>query len=185
MKKRILSFDPGTTNTGVAVTEIDTDTGKSKVLMNTMLGSPIKNLAHNLYPQVKAFTAEVDGLVKTWKPNGLIAERFQARGLLGASAECISVMLGIMIERYDIPIKFVTAATWKNAFNRRIKGSKAGDLKNLYKICMTVPHQLDAVLLGLYALEVGTKIIPQYSLTSLILQVEKTSQTKLIRRKTR
>jgi hypothetical protein len=58
-------------------------------------------------------------------------------------------MLGIMMKISGIHLTLITAAQWKNAFN------KIQDLKELYKemksSCRMEPHPIDAVCMSLYS----------------------------------
>jgi hypothetical protein len=81
-------------------------------------------------------------------------------------------------------IKVIPAATWKNAVKR------AGiDLKAEYKRVRVTPHQLDAVLIGLYIgfRGYGRKDFGDVDLPaiwdSILDQVELTSTNRLINRK--
>lgn len=169
---------------GLAVTEMNIETGKVKVVFNTKMQNTITQLTSGMAAQAQAFREELDSYVRKYNPAGLIAERFQARGLMGTTSECVTLMMGIVYERYGFPIKFITAATWKNDFNQRIAHT-GKDLKDLYKWTKVEPHQLDAALISIYGLEVGARTPAVYKLKKLILGIEDTSAIRLINRKTR
>ena len=90
-------------------------------------------------------------------------------------------MLGIisMITVPLLPTRLVTASTWKNAFNRRHQC----DLREIYPTVCTEPHPFDASLIGVWALETGLKHPLDYSVKSIIRQVEQSSLVPLKVRK--
>lgn len=148
---RILSLDPGTTNYGLSILSIQN--GKL-VLEGTKL---VKNRVRDMKKpeaQYKAYKAE---LRKLGKFDLVVAERFQARGNKGPTIECISLMLGALLELYPGKTLFLTASTWKNRLNRSF------DLKDYYEYLKTqqshirpvsarkTVHELDSSLMGLYA----------------------------------
>jgi hypothetical protein len=175
--KRILSLDPGSKNTGIAIVAINKN--KTQVVANSILTNPLYDLTKFLQ-QREIFREEIDNWIQTYKPNGIIIERFQARGLLGSLGELVSIMIGIISERYSLPIKLVTASTWKNQWNRKFLDYPLDDL---YKKCKITPHQLDAILIGRFGLELGLKIELKDVIIEIIKQSEQTSLIPLIKRK--
>lgn len=176
----VLSLDPGSRNMGIAATQIDLQTGRAAIIANAVMTNPIHDLTQDkLEHQRDAFVWELNQWVTLFDPNAIVAERFQSRGLKGSLVECVNLMLGTIMGHYaDRSVKLLTAATWKNKFQR----AHAVDLKELYKICGAQPHQLDATLIGLWALEKGLSPFP-HSVNSVLASVERTSLVRLSQRK--
>ena len=145
---RVMSFDPGSRNMGIAC--VGMKDNRLGVLANSVMTNPINDLV-NFNAIRPAFFEEVDRWFAAYKPQAIIAERFQTRGLGGPLIEMVSVMLGMLAGRYNVPVLFITAATWKNDYQRRYNI----DLKETYKEILIQPHQLDACLIGCYGIEVG------------------------------
>lgn len=185
MKKRILGLDPGLTNFGIALTELDLETCQVRVVRNSMLRNPVRDLKGGLRAQQRRFFKEINYWVERGRVDGIVAERFQARGLRGNTGECVTFMLGLLSAQIQKPLKLVTAATWKNPLNRRLRETEFEDLKQLYKWTKVQPHQLDATFISIYGYEQGTGICPQYDLQELVLEIEERSATRLIRRRNR
>jgi len=137
-KVRVLAFDPGSRNMGV------------EIIANSIMTHPINDLVRfgELRP---LFFAEVDLWIAKYRPRAIVAERFQTRGLMGPLIEQVSIMLGLLAGRYNLPIKFITAATWKNKYQDRYRC----DLKVIYKEVCVEAHPFDACLIGAYGLEAG------------------------------
>lgn len=178
-KIRILSLDPGSRNMGVAVVGL-TKSNQVKVLANSIMTNPLHDLKGSMKEQLELFRKELDEWVSIYKPKGIIMERFQARSAGGPLIELVCLMLGIVLERYNLSIRFIPAAQWKNAFNRRFNEY---ELNTIYKYCKTTPHQLDAILIGCYGLQLGSRDLIKYSPDSIIKQAALTSRLKLINRK--
>lgn len=175
--KRILALDPGSKNTGISVVAMHNN--KTQVIANSILTNPLHDLTKFL-EQREIFRKEIDSWIQTYNPNGIIIERFLSRGLLGSLGEIVSIMIGIISERYSLPIKLITASTWKNQWNRKFSEYP---LDELYKQCKITPHQLDAILIGRFGLELGLKIELKDIIPDIIKQSEQTSLIPLIRRK--
>ena len=141
---RILSFDPGSVNMGISIVEI---VDRPRVLCSAVLENPVSDIT-NLSNQRILFVSEVQAWIKRFKPQAIIAERFQSRGLRGTTIECVSMMLG-MLSMMNLPFTFITASTWKNQYQRRF----AVDLREVYKEIAVVPHILDSALIGCFGLE--------------------------------
>lgn len=179
--KRVLAMDPGSSNMGIAVVAVN-DIGNVKVMANSIVTNPVYDLTI-FGPQRDKFLAEIDRWVSLYKPNGFIIERFQTRGLLGPLVEYVSTMIGLIAGRYpEIPIKLVTAATWKNEFHRRFETCTLDDL---YKESRTTPHQLDACYMGVFALEKGLQRTFNYDPIRVMHSAEDSSCVRLINRKSR
>jgi hypothetical protein len=152
MKKYItvLACDPGTANFAYAVTRIRIKQPfRFKILESGMIQNPIRDLTGLLADQTKAFEDEIHGLIEQYGVDVIIAERFMNRGRNGNTGELVSFMLGIMMKIPDTHLTLITAAQWKNAFN------KLQDLKELYKEmkqrCRMEPHPIDAVCMSIYS----------------------------------
>lgn len=178
--KRVLAFDPGSRNMGVSVVAVN-EKGKVGVLANAILTNPIYDLT-KFGPQRDMFLTEVARWVDLYQPNGIIAERFQTRGgsSMGPLIECVSMMNGLMAGRYNLPVKYITAATWKNEFHRRFQECT---LDELYRVCRTPPHQLDCSFIGLYGLEAGLGQYLDYQPMDIVKMVEDSSRMPLINKR--
>lgn len=170
----ILGADPGTANFGIAL--VGESKGRPVVLANSMLMTPMTNLME-YNAQRKAFMDEYGAWVGQGA-NALILERFQTRGLLGPLVETVSCMIGA-VGQFGLPVKAVIASQWKTAFKRRF----GVDLKDLYSEVLVQPHQLDAVLIGIYGLEFALKRQLKWTPAQVFRQVEKTSLIGLRRTK--
>ncbi len=142
----VMSLDPGKNNTAFAVTQFDLRTGlRYKILETGMIESTLTDLTCDVIPQLKRFKKEVNGIVKHYGANVIIAERFMNRGMMrGNSGEIISAMLGYLCS-INIHHEWITAAQWKNVFNKHCY-----DLKTFYKEIPLVEHRIDASLIGIY-----------------------------------
>lgn len=79
-------------------------------------------------------------------------------------------MCGIVVVILNVPARYLSAATWKNSFN------KHHDLKALYKSIPFPPHILDSALIGLY--QAGKLLeLPDYSFIK-----SRASVNKLVKR---
>ena len=175
---RILSLDPGSRNMGIACVAVKDAT--IDVVANSILTNPITSLVDNYMQRRELFLAELERWIDLYQPKAVVMERFQTRGNGGPLIELVSTMnaaVGI-IDR-DMQCKFITAATWKNKFNRRFDNA----LDDMYKECLTTPHQLDAILIGCYGLEVGLQKELSYTPEGIIKLAQATSVLPL--RKTR
>ena len=175
--KCVLALDPGSRNMGISC--VGVRKGKVKVLANSILMNPITSMVDDIQGQKQKFTDELDQWMLLYRPKGIILERFQSRGGMGPLIELVTLMLGIILTRYKVPVKFITAATWKNAFHRQFDAQ----LDDMYKICRTAPHPLDATLIGCYGLEFGLPYKVRYRPKDIMKQVEETSLLPLINRK--
>ena len=166
---RILAFDPGSVNMGCSLLDIDRSSKKIKVLANTVLMNPIHDIKQ-FSKERKLFLEEISSWVAKGKPKAIVAERFQSRGLRGTTIECVCMMLG-MLSMLSLPFYFITASTWKNAYQRRF----AIDLKDIYQEINVVPHILDSALIGCYGIEQGTHRQISFTIDSIIDDVESVS----------
>lgn len=184
-----LTIDPGSVNSGIAITRLDKETGYVRPVCSTVLNFPIKGLTTNLMEIQEQYTEELCSWFTYWKPNIFLCERFQPRGLMGTLVEEVGISIGVALtlaRTYKVPRKIVTAGVWKNEFhrrhnNRQLKGDV--DLKELYAELhreWKVPaHQLDATLMGFYAFEQAAPDLEiKYSLDKLLYRVASTSMTR-------
>jgi hypothetical protein len=173
---RILSADPGTRNYGIACVGVIGD--KIDVVANSLLTNPMTSLTAEVMAQRNLYSAEVRQWFKLYDPNLTIAERFQTRGNGGPTIELVSTMNALLGAVRRIPYKYIPASQWKVAFNRRW-----GDdyLKGMYADCLTTPHQLDSVLIGIYGLEYALQRELKYTPGKIIEMVETTSCLELRR----
>ena len=166
--RRVLSFDPGSVNMGVSCVEYTPETGY-KVLTNAVLSHPLHDIKQ--FTQSRdLFLQEVNSWITSYKPQAIIAERFQSRGLKGTTIECVCIMLGLLAS-LNLPVLFITAATWKNRYQKRFNV----DLKEIYREIQVAPHQLDSCLIGCYGIEVGIRSTVDFSIDDIIAQVTDTS----------
>lgn len=148
---RILSLDPGSVNFGLSILSVKH--GKLKIEGSKTVIHLVKNMKDPL-SQYLAFKKELKALGSF---DMVVAERFQARGNKGPTIECITLMLGALLELYPGKTVFLTASTWKNRVNRVF------DLKEYYEDLKAeqvavrpisnrkTVHELDSSLMGLYA----------------------------------
>nr|DAH47961.1 MAG TPA: HOLLIDAY JUNCTION RESOLVASE [Caudoviricetes sp.] len=167
-KKCILAFDPGSVNMGISLVEISKK-GTPRVIANATMMHPIHDIP-SFMAQQRAFVNEVRMWIEQFKPRAIVAERFQSRGLRGATVECVSMMLGIL-STLDLPVLFITASTWKNQYQKRF----GVNLRDVYKEIRTTPHQLDASLIGHFGLEVALKTKFDLDLDVIIKNVKNTA----------
>ena len=162
---RILSLDMGSKNLAFGV------------LANQKLEALgfIENTVHNLIdpyflPNLKAFGKEFESLLQKYKPDVVLMERFQNRGMFkGNSSEYLNIMIGIISAiclRKKLYVYLTTASQWKLQFSRQFpqwasvilvkrKGKtvekKLTPLDNLYEELKPFPnHMIDAHLQGFY-----------------------------------
>ncbi len=176
---RLLALDPGSRNMGISCVAVNTE-GRVKVIANSIVTNPVNDLTQ-FGPRRDAFLSEIDRWIDQFQPNGIIAERFQTRGIGGPLIEQVSVMLGLLSGRYHtLPVKLITAATWKNAFHRRFEHAT---LDELYRESLTTPHQLDSCFIGLYGLEAGLGRELDYEPFDIMKQAVDTSLVRLINKR--
>ena len=174
----ILSLDPGFSNFGIACSAVTNN--RFELRANAVLNNPMREMKGDLQKSRIRFVKEIDYWIQSFNCKMIIAERFQARGIRGNSGELVSMMMGILFQKYrKLDIRFITAATWKNDFHR----TQDYCLKDLYKVCGTTPHQLDATLIGVYGLQQKFNCKYPYTVQNLISGVESVSRGKLFNRK--
>ena len=163
----VLACDPGSANFGIAL--VGLNKGRVKIYANAVLMEPLNDLVE-FNKKSTSFVQEFDTWM-TYAPGGIVAERFQTRGLSGPVIEQVSAMLGIMRGRYKVPVKLTIASVWKNRVQRRFDI----DLKEVYEASSVQPHQIDAALIGVFGLEEGLQRTLDYTVEDVVRQVEATS----------
>jgi hypothetical protein len=159
-----------------------------KVVANGMCPHTVKELksGRTLRCTLLTYKKWVTQLKRKYRVQFTAAERFMTRGGKGPTIEAVNMMLGNLCSDPKIPCKVLPAAQWKNAVRRANV-----DLPKWYKWAKVTPHQLDACLIGIYMCSVlyGHKGFDGLDLKKLmkklVLQMEATSQARLINRKTR
>ena len=150
--KTILCIDPGKVNMGYGI--IQYNNNKYRIVRRGKIKNTIQDLKdHNLKETVLKFNQEIEDMIDTYNVTEVTMERFVSRGIRGSLSEYICIMQGILAINPKITaFNLVTAATWKNTFN------KAYSLKDLYKQARKLKledHEIDAVMIGLYYLGKG------------------------------
>ena len=188
---KILAVDPGLKN--FAYCHLTYENGKVAVGENGIL-PPIDGLLGDNQPME---IVKLDKTIRRMAKGAsiLAAERFMSRGVgAGMTSEVANMALGLFARtatQVKAHLTMMTAAQWKNAFNRSAK-SYNGSLEKLYKMCKTTPHQLDAALIGYYAVfkylnqdnnTPFVHIAKKSSRDKFLNQLEEGSTTKLINRK--
>jgi hypothetical protein len=175
---RVLAFDPGSRNMGISC--VATAKGRVKVVANSIVTNPVNDLTV-FGSRRDLFLEEMDRWITEFQPRGIVAERFQTRGIGGPLIEQVSSMLGLLAGRYHtLPVKLITAATWKNAFHRRFD---TVTLDDLYRESLTTPHQLDSCFIGIYGLEAGLGTELKFDPRTIVSQAEDTSLVRLINKR--
>ena len=147
----ILSMDPGTTNHAWSVLKVSRPF-KVQVVASGMIENTVKDLKGNMRPKVLEYVGEIAELVEMYGATHLIMERYMARGMKGATIECVNVMIGAVLSALGLArlgvrgknALLIPASQWKNEWNRR------SSLENFYKKVNCVAHQVDSVGIGLY-----------------------------------
>jgi len=152
----IIGLDPGSKNFGVFVGKLyGTDRlQRIKVLHSSMLQHTIHDLkTETLDRTIERFLDELGYLYDKYRPDIVVVERFQARGIKGSINETVNMMIGMILmqalQAYCevIPVvKPCTPASWK------VKIKKSINLEVLYKEAKAVgilPHQIDSAMLAI------------------------------------
>lgn len=179
----ILAHDPGSVNYGYALVagRVQGKRLKVRILESGKLTNTITQMKKRRLRtrQREAYVKEIEVLVKKYKPDWMIAERYMTRGIRGLLVECVNSMLGSLEARVPIPCVLVPAVTWKQEWNRT-----GLDLKALYKVVRTTPHQLDAVMMGIFAMLKILELPRQkFKIKQVIRQLEATSKVELKRKR--
>lgn len=161
------SEDPGTKNAAYALARYGFNRGKVKVelIYCGMLVTPLTFVQGDIGPALQKYLKEIQALrkkMKVGKPDLIIRERFQARGLTGPVVEIISAAFGAraiksLDEHPKRQFAGIMASQWKT------QAKKMFDLDAWYlEYCkpshnriknpkfIGPPHVLDACLIGMY-----------------------------------
>ena len=154
---RILALDPGTSNFGWSVLEVQRPF-KVSLLASGLIERPMTEMAGSHFgDQIEALLDEISEITQEFGTCHLIAERYMARGMKGSTIELVNCMLGALVARSGLKsqnVKLLPAAQWKNEFNRIY------NLEEFYKSVNCVDHQADASLIGLYGAHVWYGVKP-------------------------
>lgn len=168
----ILCMDPGVTNHAWSILRVEKPF-KVTVEATGMVRSTINDLRGDLRSRASAYKNELIEYVENYGVTHIIAERFQARGIKGATIEQVNQMLGIVateVSNWDNknrPVMFITAATWKNEWNRY------GNLEEFYTKVSCVNHQVDSIGIGLYGAALWFNLKPFENLKKLLPSIKK------------
>ena len=162
----IVSVDPGTKNYYLALYKNKKCQGTMKV--DDLIFDLKTNNLDEQYTNYKNFW---DKTLK--KVDTLVIERFQNRGIRTLSVELISFMNGILYQiccDKKIDFVYLTAATWKNKFNKENPLYTVDSIYERAKDYGLVTHQVDAALIGLYHI---SKFKSKFSVHSWLKSVER------------
>ena len=141
-------MDPGTNNYAYSVIRVKLNPFRYEILEHGMIKHRVKEMnGLGVGLDMKRFAGEIRKLKRKYNIDFAIAERFMTRGHGGTTIEAISAMLGIVGLIFGTECCFISAAVWKNAFN------KLYDLKKVYTELLKYGienHRVDAVSIGLY-----------------------------------
>ena len=173
MKLRLLSFDPGKIHFAYSFTEFQNTPKelKYKILDHGQLTKPFDDLTGpEVLQRGKEFQKEIRALVKKFKADYIIAERYMVRGRFnGGLAEYINVMLGLLMGVGVDNMLMIPAAQWKNRWNANAQGL---ELDKMYKVLPYEPHQFDAAMIGFYGAAYWAEI-PYYEVLNTKAGTEK------------
>lgn len=183
----IMAHDPGSVNYGFCVlraTAAPRNRVKITILKNGHCPELVKVLKSGsaVRTSLLKYRAWYMKIVREYKVQFLVAERFMTRGGKGPTIEAINMMLGTLVCG-PLPCKLMPASQWKNSVTR------AGVVLNeWYTWAKVSPHQLDACLIGVYQASTlyGHKgfdgLALKTSFKALVTQIEKTSVEPLTNR---
>lgn len=141
-----LGLDPGTNNFAYGVVQVKGD--KYRILEHGMILHPLKELTGlDVGARSSKFRNEIQRIRRRHNAEFVTAERYMTRGHGGTTIEAISLMLGLVATVFKNNTCFVTAASWKNSWNKHY------DLKEFYEELKPygIPtHRIDAVNIALY-----------------------------------
>lgn len=142
----ILGIDPGKANFAASVVEVNFELPFNyKIIEMVMVDSTIQDLTGNVIARNEKFKKEIRKVVKRWKIDAIVAERYQNRGRMkGNTGELVSVMLGTVLSMPVEDVTLITASQWKNEFNKHY------NLDDFYKEIDLVAHKVDATCIALY-----------------------------------
>lgn len=142
----VLGSDPGKNNSAIGIVHVLlSDPTQYRVVETGMVSSVVRDLTTDPMRQAAAYRKEMLAIVRKHEVDVITVERFQNRGRFsGNTGELVSMMIGVLFGLPVLDVKVITAAQWKNAFNR------VGCLEDLYKSSELVAHRVDASSIGLY-----------------------------------
>lgn len=163
-RKRIGAFDLGSINTAFSLIE----TSKKIVIKQAFMVPPsLRDLKDGAFPkQMRKLKRTLAKLLDKYKPNEVIAERYMNRGIKGVQVEILGILLGCLstlcLQR-KIPMRLVTASSWKNQINRK----HPDFLDRMYRYFpISKRHRVDAILIGMWHIdktfEMNMKTIESY-----------------------
>lgn len=172
MKKKIqlLACDPGTANFGYAIVEAIIEEGKApsqfKVLQYGKINCTVRQLTGGMSDNLEMYVTTIKFLMKSYPDlNGAILERFQTRGIGGPTIELVSVMIGVLstfFHEESLPVKAIIASQWKQACTR--SGIILDEAYLKYRgLVKATPHEIDAIMIGLYGLHLFARHKPYNS----------------------
>ena len=143
--KRVLSLDPGVANFGACL---------------LIEGKPVKAYwvkAQQNITDDGVFINSMIELIDETKPDFIIAERYQFRGLQSMYVEVVSQMLGRLAMltrlRYNLELNQISAAQWKTFYKIKKLPKGVWSLFPEEKDLFEAVHQVDAAAIGLYGYE--------------------------------
>jgi len=150
-RKRIGAFDLGSVNTAFSLIKVS----KKPVIKHAFMVPPsLRDLKDAAFPkQMRKLKRTLAKLLDKYKPDEVIAERYMNRGIKGVQVEILGILLGCLstlcLQR-KIPMRLVTASTWKLAVNRREKGL----LDKFYSYFPSNKrHRVDAIMIGMWHID--------------------------------
>ena len=176
----IVSSDPGTANFGYSAlkfrgekfrvleigqifSEMRNLTGQERKVKPTAadfanarrLGSPLDKTQKLVQPafqeSLTSFYAKASDLLEDYQPQEVVVERFQSRGLRGATIEAISMMIACISLKtvaMDSQITLLVAVQWKRHVSDTFR--HMDEIYPLTKVMGYTPHETDAVFMALY-----------------------------------
>lgn len=160
-----LGCDPGSKNFGYTYLAVGPNTtrivscGMVRKTINNLTDKPAKPPKSQIrktkpvefrppfMQQVQEYCSDWQGSIKQYSPVHATCERYQSRGMGGATIEHVVIMLGalsVLAVSHQFTIDFITAATWKFQVNR------ISDLEAIYKDVSLPDHVVDSAYIALY-----------------------------------
>lgn len=173
----VLGLDPGKTNFGWAASKVTINNNNGSVSIKQLgygkIQNTVRDLTVDVKEQIKAFSMELDGLLRQYEVNLVVAERFQSRGFKGNTIEYVNSMLGVVVSlllRYEEERNLNTyyfsilASTWKNEAKRQ--GLLLENLYKDYSFIMS-PHEIDASVISWFgAMKEFSDLLPLSGVSS-------------------
>lgn len=166
MKKKLtfVACDPGSTNFGICLGDIRVKKGVLQYRIRSVkkLESTVCDLKQRVGEQIVMYLNEIQEFA-TKKPNSVVIERFQARGLRGSTGEQVSIMIGALTTLYPDRTNLVIPSTWKNSVNRALPNmGERTPLEWMYKQLKgeVSAHEVDAAVMLIWAGHIATGFKP-------------------------